>query len=140
MLRRSTRSASRPSSINAAALAPRDRASSPKAPVPAKASSTGRSANGDPDAAKSPCDRMLKRASRARSLVGRTVSPAGAASRRPRWLPPTMRIALPHAGLAPAELLVQHLPRHLLDRALCQMAELKGPIREADEPRHRVAE
>src|SRR5436190_19323602 len=83
---------------------------------------------------------MLKRASRARSLVGRTVSPAGAASRRPRWLPPTMRIALPRTGLAAAELLVQHLPRHLLDRALCQMAELKGAVREADEPRHRIAE
>src|SRR5207237_1395530 len=91
MLRRNAASASRPSSIKAAALAPRDRASSPKAPVPAKASSTGRPAKGRPAAAKSPCERMLNKASRARSLVGRTASPGGAVRRRPRCTPPTMR-------------------------------------------------
>src|SRR5260221_6790635 len=36
---------------------------------------------------------MLNRASRARSLVGRTASPSGAASARPFSLPPTIRIA-----------------------------------------------
>src|SRR5712691_7145431 len=91
MLRRSAVSASRSLSMKAAALAPRDRASRPSAPVPAKASSTGRPANGKPEAAKLPWLRMLKSASRARSLVGRTNSPGGATSRRPRWLPPTMR-------------------------------------------------
>ena len=73
-------SASRSFSIKTAALAPRDKASRPKAPVPAKASSTGRSANGSPEAAKSPCDRMLNSASRARSLVGRTGRPAARAA------------------------------------------------------------
>src|SRR5439155_22744130 len=138
-LRRSAASASRSRSMKAAALAPRDRASRPKAPVPAKPSSTGRSANGSPMAAKGPCERMLKRASRARSLVGRTASPAGATRRRPRWLPPTMRIA-PCARIAGAELLQQHLARHLLDRTLCQIAQLEWAIGEADEPCHLVAE
>src|SRR4029077_2927867 len=52
---------------------------------------TGRPPKGSPAAAKSPCDRMLNKASRARSLVGRTASPGGAVSRRPRCTPPTMR-------------------------------------------------
>src|SRR5438045_3966119 len=91
MLRRNAASAARLSSMKTAALAPRDKASRPTAPVPANASSTGRSAKGSPDAANRPCDRMLNRASRARSLVGRTVSPTGATSRRPRCTPPTIR-------------------------------------------------
>src|SRR5262249_11565661 len=91
MLRRNAASASRPFSIKTAALAPRDKASRPSAPVPAKASSTGRPAKGSPLAANRPCDRMLNKASRARSLVGRTASPGGAMRRRPRCTPPTMR-------------------------------------------------
>src|SRR5204863_8156966 len=78
-------------SMNTAALGPRDKASRPSAPVPAKASSTGRSAKGSPVVAKRPCDRILNKDSRARSLVGRTASPGGATSRRPRCTPPTMR-------------------------------------------------
>src|SRR5438105_10005109 len=91
MFWRNAVSASRPFSMNAAAPAPRDKASRPNAPVPAKASSTGRPAKGSPVAAKRPCDRMLNKASRARSLVGRTASPGGAVRRRPRCTPPTMR-------------------------------------------------
>src|SRR5690242_439949 len=77
---------------------------------------------------------MLKSASRARSLVGLTVGPGGATSARPRCLPPTIRIA------ACADLLAQHLARHLLDRAAGEGPELEGPVGEADETCHRQAE
>src|SRR5207247_779234 len=138
-LRRSAVNASRSVSKNTAALAPRDSASRPSAAVPAKASSTGLPANGRPDAANFPCDRMLNSASRARSLVGRTVSPGGATSRLPRCLPPTMRMR-PAGCVAPPELLVERLARHLLDRAARQMAELERPIGQTDQPCDRIAE
>src|SRR5579862_5501230 len=136
MLRRRAASASRLFSIKTAASAPRDRASRPNAPVPAKASSTAFSANGEPPVAKRPCDRMSNRASRARSLVGRTVSPGGATRRRPRWLPPTMRML----RAAAAQLLRQHLTRHLLHHAARQIAELEWAVGKADQARYLIAE
>src|SRR5437899_10707931 len=119
--------ASRACSMNTAAAAPRDNASRPNAPVAAKASSTAASANGAPSAASRPCDRMLNNASRARSLVGLTVSPGGASNRRPRCLPATIRMT---------ELLRQDFLGHLVDRPAHQIAELKRPIGQADQPGH----
>jgi hypothetical protein len=75
---------------------------------------------------------MLNSASRARSLVGLTSSPGGAASSRLRLLG-----RCPAAG---AELVGEHLPRHLLDGAALEEAELEGSVGEADQPRHGVAE
>ena len=90
-------------SMKVAWAAPRDSASSPSAPLPAKASSTRAPCSGDvPSAANDPCSRMLNSASRVRSAVGRTSSPAGASMRRPLCLPPTMRIgaaSTPHPTL-----------------------------------------
>src|SRR5438105_14067626 len=120
--------------MNTASAAPRDNASRPRAPVPAKASSTAAPANGMPSAASCPCDRMLNSASRARSLVGLTVSPGGASSRRPRCLPPTIRMDCRRATAA--ELLAEHLLRHLVDGAARQIAELKRPAGQADQPGH----
>src|SRR5260370_22077396 len=124
--------ASRSCSRNGASAAPRDNASRPSAPVPAKASSTAAPANGMTAGASCPCDRMLNSASRARSLVGLTFSPGGASSRRPRCLPATIRMRDCRATVA--ELVVEHLFRHLVDRAACQITELKRPVGEADQP------
>src|SRR5690606_21615987 len=77
-------------STNRQNFAPRDSASSPSAPVPAKRSST-RTPSGRPSKR---CWRTLNRVSRARSDVGRTERPDGACSRRPRSSPPTIRIVL----------------------------------------------
>src|SRR4029077_371294 len=131
---RRTATASGSRSIKTASAAPRDNASSPSAPVPAKASSTALPVNGMPSLASCPCERMLKSASRARSLVGRTVSPTGASRRRPRYLPPTIRMS------RPSELLGQHLLWYLGDLTTCQIAELERPKREPDQPGHREAE
>src|SRR5262249_15392353 len=76
---------------------------------------------------------MLKSASRARSEVGRTVSPGGAAMRRPRCLPATIRMS--SHGLD-TQLLAEHPPRHLLDRAAREMTELEGTVGHPDEARH----
>src|ERR1700730_7918856 len=129
-LRRRIASASRSRSKNTTSAAPRDRASRPRAPVPAKASSTAAPANGMPSAARRPCERMSNSASGARSLVGLTLSPGGANSRRPRCLPPTIRID----WTCCSELLGQHLPRHLGDLAARQIAELERPEGEPDQP------
>src|SRR5262249_50905016 len=40
---------------------------------------------------------------------------------------------------AAAQLLAQHLGRHLLDRAAAEVAELKRAVGEADQPRYRIA-
>src|SRR5262249_8377351 len=81
--------------------------------------------------------KMLKSASRARSEVGRTASPGGAAMRRPRCLPATIRMGA--HGLDP-QLLSQHAPRHLLDAAAGEMAELEGSVGDPDEARHAGAQ
>src|SRR4051812_36189773 len=86
---------------------------------------------------------MLKSASRARSPVGRTVSPCGAASSLPRCLPAMMRTGLRLLRLGPAaaaELVGENALRHLLDGAALEEAELERPVGEADQPRHRIAE
>src|SRR5271169_3688536 len=125
--------ASRSCSMNTAWAAPRDNASRPSAPVPANASSTAAPENGTPSTASWPCDRMLNSASRARSLVGLTVEPDGASSRRPRCLPATIRMR--HRASV-AQLLAEHLLRHLVDLATRQIAELKRPVGEADQAGH----
>src|SRR6516164_1161513 len=130
-------SASRSCSMNRASAALRDNASRPSAPVPAKASSTTASANGTPSAANRPCDRILNNASRARSLVGRTVSPGGASSRRPRCLPPTIRMGRRASG---PKLLAEHLLRHLVDRTARQIAELERTEGETNQPSYRKPE
>src|SRR6266550_330394 len=130
---RKTASASGFCSKKTASLAPRDNASRPSAPVPAKASSTAAPAKGMPPAARRPWQRMLNSASRARSLVGLTVSPDGASSLRPRCLPPTMRIR--RAGVS--ELLGQHFLGHLGDFAARQIAELERPEGEPDQSGNR---
>src|SRR5579862_8807213 len=123
MLAASASRACRSFSIKVANRAPRESASSPKAPVPAKTSSTRASSNTGAGA-KRPWARILKSAWRARSEVGRTASPGGAAMRRPRCLPATIRMGF--HGLD-AELLAQHAPRHLLDAAPRQVTELEWP-------------
>src|SRR6185312_6019910 len=75
-------------STNRQKAAPRDKASNPSAPEPAKRSITRASRNPFDQAA---CSRMLKIAWRARSEVGRVASPGGAAKVLPRKLPETMR-------------------------------------------------
>src|SRR5262249_40755176 len=75
---------------------------------------------------------MLKSASRARSLVGRTVSPAGASKRRPRYLPPTIRMR----RVRFSELLGQHLFWDLGDLTAGQIAELEWSEGEPDQPCH----
>src|SRR5690348_5680106 len=130
-------SAARSFSMKVACAAPRDSASRPKAPVPAKASSTRASSNTG-RSAKRPCARMSNSASRTRSLVGRTARPSGARSARPRCLPAMMRTALRRP--ADAELLAQHLARHFLDGAARQVAELERPVGNADEPRNAQAQ
>ena len=72
------RHASRSSSTNDAVAAPRESASSPSAPEPAKRSSTAASSTGPI---------RLKAFSRTRSEVGRVSRPFGAAIRCPRWVP-----------------------------------------------------
>src|SRR5260370_19751244 len=142
MFWRSVARAVRLFSMKTASAAPRDRASRPKAPVPAKASSTRAPAYSGPAAARAPCVRMLNKASRARSLVGRTMSPCGAASGRPRCLPAMMRMAAlrgPPLLVAGAELLGEHLARHFLDLAARQDAELERAVGQPDEPRHGIA-
>src|SRR5438132_5151062 len=134
--RRNTMSASRSRSKNTASAAPRDNASRPSASVPAKASSMAAPTRGMPSAANCPCERMLNNASRARSLVGLTLSPGGASSRRPRCLPPTIRTC---RGRLP-ELLGQHLLCHLVDRAGRQVAQLKWSEREPDQPGYRESQ
>src|ERR1700687_1416248 len=48
--------------------------------------------------------------------------------------------ALSFGGRRFSELFGEHLPRHLLDRALREMAELERPISKADQPGDRIAE
>ncbi len=74
-------------STKTAAFAPRDRASIPKAPVPAKRSRMRLLVQN----CCSRLARILKRLSRVRSLVGRMECPAGANKTRPANLPPTTR-------------------------------------------------
>src|SRR5689334_5667169 len=85
---------------------------------------------------------MSNNASRARSLVGRTALPPGAAMARPRCLPPMIRMALAARRFAGggAELLAQHAARHLFDIAARQLAQLKRAIGDADEARHLQAQ
>src|SRR5216684_2151384 len=133
MLPRRVASTSRSFSMKLACAAPRDSASRPKAPVPAKASST-RAPSNTGRSAKRPWARMSKSASRARSPVGRTARTSGARSARPRCLPAMIRMALRHR--ARAELLAHDLARHFLDRSAREVAELEGPVGDADEPGH----
>src|SRR5580658_3761017 len=121
-------------SMKTASAAPRDNASKPSAPVPAKASSTTAPAKGRPLAAKRPCDRMLNNASRARSLVGLTASPGGASRRRPRCLPPTIRMRGPfgHGG---SELLGERFLRHFGNRAALKTAKLERAVGKTDQTR-----
>ncbi len=78
-------------STNTACAAPRDNASRPRAPVPAKTSSTeasaitGASAHGA-------CINMSNNAWRTRSAVGLVAVPDGACNERPRHSPAMMRI------------------------------------------------
>src|SRR5580658_1654921 len=93
---------------------------------------------------------MSNSASRARSLVGRTVRPSGAVSARPRCLPAMIRMARAGRALGArrrlaggridAELLAQHPARHLLDRAARQLAELERAIGQPKKPRHAQAQ
>src|SRR5260370_41957449 len=87
---------------------------------------------------------MLKRASRARSPVGLTSSPGGAESSRPRCLPAMMRMPLLRRlrgrAAAGAELIGEHLARHLLDGAALQKPELEWAVGQADPPGHGIIE
>ena len=77
-------------STQVASAQPRESASRASAPVPAYRSRTRPPSKNWP--------RTLKMAARTLSLVGRVPSPAGAASRRPRADPATMRTAQPPAA------------------------------------------
>ena len=119
-----------------ACAAPRDSASRPSAPEPAKASSTRASISGEvPSSRQLACTRMLNSASRARLAVGRVASPSGAASGAAAMLaaddlehqrPPLVRLRRPGLGLGPARLarrpldaqqVVERLRRDLVDAA-----------------------
>src|SRR5687767_9375318 len=89
-LRRMMPRASAASSTNWQNLAPRDKASSPMAPVPAKRSRTRAPSIENPSI---PCARMLKIASLTRSDVGRVAWLLGPARPWPLNFPPTMRMA-----------------------------------------------
>lgn len=91
-LRRSRASAAGSRSMKPARAAPRESASSPTAPVPAKTSRKAAPSSGGSSPA---WTKRLNAASRTRSAVGRTDRSAGTASRRPRQRPPTMRITTP---------------------------------------------
>src|SRR5688572_12431393 len=93
-----TRQAAASDSAKTQRRAPRERASSPSAPEPAKRSSTDAPSTGPT---------RLKSASRTRSPVGRVCSPFGAAIRRPRCVPAMMRIArtIRRTGLGLADVL-----------------------------------
>src|SRR5277367_5109957 len=134
ILRRRVANASWSRSLKTASAAPRAKASKPSAPVPAKASSTAAPAKGRPLAARGPCDRMLNNPSRARSLVGLTASPGGASRRRPRCLPPTIRMGGPFGHCGP-ELLGERLLRHFGNRPAFEAAELERAIGEPDQAR-----
>src|SRR5690554_6573928 len=116
--------------------APRDSASRPRAPLPAKASSTRAFTTGFFPSVSRPASRMLNRASRLRSDVGRTSCPSGTCSRRPRYLPPTMRMRAFAGFGAPrlaandgrTQLLAKNLRRDLLNIPFGESAKLKGPI------------
>src|ERR1700730_2094608 len=77
---------------------------------------------------------MLNSASRARSLVARTVSPGGADRRR--LAADGFAVGGGGLGVAASELLRQHLLRYLRNCAASQISELKRPIGEADQARH----
>ena len=156
MLGRMSARAAAASSTNRQNAAPRDRASSPSAPVPAKRSMTRAPAS---ENLSMPCARMLNRDSRTRSDVGRTVSSFGAAMARPRKRPATILMAclapapsraLPARALRrparrararlamlDADLLGQHAPLHRLDRARLQVEQLERPVGDADQAVHR---
>ena len=109
-----------------------------------------------------PCARMLNTASRTRSEVGRVPSCAGAASARPRNLPPTILMPSPWrlggaacaeagcsssstrtpssaAGLR-AQLLAQHARFDRLDRARLHVQQLERSVGDADQAVHRQAQ
>src|SRR5438067_233587 len=129
-LRRMSPRASAASSTNWQKRAPRDSASSPSAPVPAKRSSTLVPSTVKPSM---PWTRILKIASRTRSEVGRVSRPAGAARLRPPSVPPTIRILAPAPDLH-ACLVLDHPSRYLLDLARLEIPELEWPEGGADEP------
>jgi len=89
MLSRMTPRAAASVSTNNAKDAPREIASKPSAPEPAKRSKTRWPSS---PGAHSACASTLKTASRARSLVGRVSRPSGSAIARPLTLPPTIRM------------------------------------------------
>src|SRR5215216_5929199 len=142
-----------------ACAAPRDSASRPSAPEPAKASSTRTSINGEvPSARQLAWARMLNSASRARLAVGRVAWPSGAAMARPRCLPPTifsmgssasvppvmgsgLGLGFGPAGLARRRLqpeqVVERLRRDLVDRTALELAQMKRPKGDADQAHHR---
>src|SRR5262249_27704412 len=125
-------------SMKLTSAAPREKASSPSAPVPQKASSTTASTTADPPPARRwPCSKRSKSAWRMRSAVGRILRPFGTRSRRPLIRPATMRmVALLGTRGGKSELVAQHFRWDFLHRALVEMAELKWPIGDADEPVH----
>src|SRR5687768_15741184 len=170
MLCCSASSAGLASSIATRLDAPRDSASRPSAPEPAKASSTLA-----PSTASKRWISMLKIAWRARSEVGRTSSPSGTISLVPLCEPASMRMAprferrflpLRRTGrgraraiglrgcildpqlaahlvhrLLFAQLLAQHLGRHFLDVAGIELAaQLERSIGDADQAADRPAE
>jgi hypothetical protein len=88
---RSAFNAAASDSIKHAEAAPRESASNPSAPVPAKASSTTASwITARPP--QSACISISNKACRTRSAVGRVPCPAGATSTRPRQSPATIRM------------------------------------------------
>src|SRR5690625_31728 len=135
-------------SMKTTSEAPREKASIPSAPLPAKASSTRAPGKGETSSVSRPDCRMLKRASRLRSEVGRTSRPCGTCSLRPRYLPATTRMSSSCAGRRPvralqeggAKLLAQDLRRNLFDGAFRKGSQLEGSIGHAHETVHLVAE
>src|SRR3990170_2319521 len=141
------------SSMKTQKRAPRDSASSPSAPEPAKRSSTRAPSNSTWGA---PCSSTLNRAWRTRSEVGRVASPLGASIWVPLNLPATMRMSRLSSAAPPAlfggieqaellgklrsELIGEHTPLRLIDRAFGKIAERERPERNADEPVHGQSE
>src|SRR5262249_8023294 len=118
-------------STNRACRAPRESASKPIAPVPAKRSRTLAPAIAKSSIA---CSSLLKIASRTRSAVGRVRPPRGAGRLLPLRLPPMIRMTRGAPFELAAELLAQDTVRHLFERSPRHISEDKRSVGGADQP------
>ena len=133
-----TRQAAGSLSMNVTWAAPRDNASKPIAPVPAKTSrKIAFCGSVSPTFGRAPCCKMSNNASRTRSDVGRIARPRGFASCLPRNLPPIIRSAYSLCAvrrLRPAKLFFNDLAGHFSNVTWFELAKLERPEGGSDQP------